>query len=135
MYPPLGTLVRKAVKDYPVPGTQLTIPAGQTVLIPVHAIQHDANIYAEPERFDPDRFAPAARADRDLVAFLAFGQGPRNCIGLRFGMMQTRIGLVKLLSGYRVRRTDRTPVPLVYSKTGFLLNVEGGMMLRLTKLS
>lgn len=127
--------MRKAAKDYPVPGTSITLRKDTTVLIPAYAIQHDPNHYPEPERFDPERFGPEQRANRDLVSYLPFGQGPRNCIGLRFGMMQTRIGLVTMLCNYRISRAEKTVVPMRFSKKDFLLTAEGGMWLRMTKIA
>lgn len=134
-YPPLGTLIRSATKDYAVPGTTQTIAKGTKILIPAYAIQHDEQHYADPERFDPDRFDANARNELDPVTFLAFGQGPRNCIGSRFGMMQSRIGLATLLKHYTIGRAAQTQVPLEFSTKGFLLNVDGGMWLQLTKLT
>lgn len=66
---------------------------------------------------------------------MPFGQGPRNCIGLRFGQMQTRVGLVKLLADYKIEHGDRTPKhPLRFSKTTFLLNVDQGMWLKMSQI-
>lgn len=132
-YPPVGTLLRKAAKDYAVPGTDHILPKGSQILIPAYAIQHDSNYYSDPERFDPDRFAPEQKSERNIVTFLPFGQGPRNCIGLRFGMMQTRIGLVSLLCNYEIGRCVKTQLKI--SKKSFLLNTEGGMWLKLRKIT
>lgn len=66
----------------------------------MYAIHNDPEFYPNPERFDPDRFDGEEKKKRDAMTWLGFGAGPRNCIGRRFGLMQTWIGLVTLLSNF-----------------------------------
>lgn len=128
-------LIRESIRDYPVPNTNIILPKNTTILIPGYAFQHDPSIYPNPSEFLPERFEPAARADRENVAFLPFGDGPRNCIGARFGMMQTRIGLVTLLLNYEITQSSLTPVPMVYDMNSFILSPAGGMWLNLKKIT
>lgn len=83
MYPPAPRLDRKCTKAYPIsiPGTNLVVPVGSTIIVSTYAIHHDENIYPDPQRFDPERFSKEAKAERSPYAFLPFGHGPRNCIG------------------------------------------------------
>lgn len=57
--------------------------------------------------------------------------GPRNCIGLRFGMMQARVGLVTLLNNFEFSTCSQTKIPLVIIPKAFILSPEGGMYLNL----
>lgn len=41
----------------------------------------DAEIYPDPDKFDPERFSDEEKAARHSYAFLAFGAGPRMCLG------------------------------------------------------
>lgn len=127
-------LKRKCEESYQVPGTNLILPKGLTVTIPVLGIHHDPEIYPEPEKFDPERFTKEGIAARHPYAWLPFGKGPRDCIGLRFGMMQTRIGLATVLNNYRIETSKNTPIPLIIQKSGIILSPDGGMFLRLEKL-
>lgn len=77
-YPPLGNLTRMAKNNYRIPGTKVIIEKGQSVIIPVLAIQYDPDYFSEPEKFDPDRFSPEEKQNRDAMTWLAFGNGPRN---------------------------------------------------------
>lgn len=103
-------------------------------MIPVYAIHHDDAYFPEPERFDPDRFNASNSATRPHCAFMPFGEGPRNCIGLRFGMMQARIGLLMLLQNFQFDICERTTVPLQFEATGAVLTAKGGLYLRFTAL-
>ncbi|CAD7079483.1 unnamed protein product [Hermetia illucens] len=133
-YPILPVVLRKCVKDYQVRGTNIIIKKGTPVQIPAYSIHHDPEIYPDPEKFDPDRFSPENVKLRHSVSFLSFGDGPRNCIGLRFGKMQSRIALIMLLQNYRFKLSSKSPNPLVFSKKSFILAPEGGMHLNIEKI-
>ncbi|XP_052870415.1 probable cytochrome P450 6a19 [Anopheles cruzii] len=129
-YSPAPTLSRIASKDYPVPGTKHVIPKGQTVLVPVHGIHHDSEYYPDPDRFLPERFDEQTKASRNPYAFLPFGEGPRNCIGLRFGLMQARIGMAVLLKHFHFTLSPKTPVPLRASPSNTVFTIDGGLFLK-----
>lgn len=80
-YPTLPILNRICTSDYAVPGTALTIRAGTPVVVSLMGIGRDERYFPEPLRFQPERFAPDSQR-HDADAFLAFGEGPRMCIGM-----------------------------------------------------
>lgn len=82
-YPVVSNLQRKAIKDYKIPDSDVVLPKGRSVMIPVHAIHHDPEIYPQPEKFDPERFSVEEKAKRHQFSYLPFGEGPRICIGMR----------------------------------------------------
>lgn len=120
-YPPLSILTRVSQNDYSVPGSELCIEIGTRVWTPAYAIRHSPDNYPNPEKFDPDRFTPGKVADRKSTLWLPFGDGPRICVGLRLGMMQTRIGLVNLLNNLEFMPSAKTTIPLKLSKADFIL--------------
>lgn len=133
-HPPASNLARVATKDYKVPNSHFTIPKGMLVLVPVYGIHHDPDIYENPEEFDPNRFSPEQIQQRPSGSFLPFGDGPRNCIGLRFGMLEARIALVKLLQNFKFTTCTRTQIPVKYHKTKLVITPENGMWLKLQKI-
>ncbi|XP_055852793.1 probable cytochrome P450 6a20 [Episyrphus balteatus] len=133
-YPLVTNLVRRAIEDYPTSNPKYTIPKGTMVFIPADAIHHDPEIYPDPDRYDPERFDADEIQSRHPLTWLPFGDGPRHCIGLRFGKMQTYIGLVTLLRNYRFHYCDKTPNPLTFNKKHTLLCSEGGIYLRVERL-
>lgn len=72
---------RNALKDYTIPGTDITIPKGMLVLASPSGIHYDEKYYPNPHVFNPERFSIENSKDRHSCAYLAFGVGPRNCIG------------------------------------------------------
>ncbi|XP_037815493.1 uncharacterized protein LOC119606164 [Lucilia sericata] len=131
LYPVQPNLVRSANKDYQVPNTQLIIEKGTSIIIPISAIHTDAEYYSEPMKFDPNRFLPEEIEKRHNAAYLPFSIGPRNCIGARFGKMQTKLGLISILRQYRVECCDRTEIPIIMDKQNFLISAKNGIYLKM----
>lgn len=102
-----------------------------SVLIPVLAIHRDPEIYPEPERFDPERFSKESLAIQHPYAWIPFGKGPRDCIGMRFGMMQTKLGLATILRSFRISPSEKTPIPLKLDVSAPVLSPAGGMFLNI----
>jgi len=48
---------------------------------------------------------------------------------MRFGLMQTKVGLISFLSKYEVRVSEKTPVPVVLDDRSVILSAKGGMWL------
>ncbi|KAJ6635343.1 putative cytochrome P450 6a14 [Pseudolycoriella hygida] len=134
MYGPIFQLLRKASSDYKIPGSNLVIQKGTLVLIPTYSIHMDPDNYPQPEKFDPNRFSDENKEKRHPMAFLPFGSGPRNCIGLRFGLMQTKIALIKLLASYKFSPSSRTTIPMRFHNKSLVLAPPDGMWLKVEKL-
>lgn len=135
-YPILPFIDRIAIADYPVPDTKTFIEKGRKIFIPIYAIQRDPEYYPDPEKFDPERFTPEAVQKRHAMTFLSFGDGPRLCIGQRFGLMQAKIGLVTLIKNYRWTKTAKTVYPVKYSFSNIavLLSPAGGVYIKAEKI-
>jgi len=87
--------------DFSLEDPKYFIAKGTIVVIPALGIHYDPEIYPDPEKFEPERFTDKEIAARSSCTWLPFGEGPRNCIGLRFGLMQTCVGLAYLIRGYK----------------------------------
>ena len=56
------------------------------------------------------RFTPEEKAKRHPCAYLPFGHGPRNCIGMRFALLEVKMTLISILQKYRVVLAPETEV-------------------------
>lgn len=102
---------------------------GQSALTLCPYITHRLpEFWPEPERFDPERFAPGKEADRPRYAYLPFGGGPRQCIGNTFALTEAMLVAAAIVQRFRVR-VDPTHTgatnPLI------TLRVAGGLSARL----
>ena len=51
----------------------------------------DARCFAQPERYDPDRFAPPREEDvAHAFGYVPFGGGRHRCLGANFALMQQK---------------------------------------------
>nr|CAD7262317.1 unnamed protein product [Timema shepardi] len=128
-YPALPFLDRSVQVDYKIPGTNDILEKGTTVFIPTFGIHYDPEYYPNPEKFDPERFSAKNKNGIPKYAYLPFGEGPRNCIGMRFGLMQVKTGLIHLLSKFEVNRHKETPVSIVFVTSSPTLGAVGNMPL------
>ncbi|KAH1028059.1 hypothetical protein HUJ05_001463 [Dendroctonus ponderosae] len=126
-FPPLPVIPRRCTKTYKVPGTDLVLERGTDVQIPVWAIQNDPEYYENPEVFDPERFSEENKAARPEYAFFPFGAGPRVCIGLRLGKLETKVGLITLLRKFKFTINKKTPFPIQMEKRGFISTIQGDL--------
>lgn len=81
-YPVADLLHRNAQSDYTLAGTNITLHKGETVIVSAYGIHRDPKHYPNPLKFDPERFTPENVGKRHACAYLPFGAGPRNCIGM-----------------------------------------------------
>ncbi|GAA4694947.1 cytochrome P450 [Nocardioides nanhaiensis] len=96
---PVPSIPRIATRETSIGGYR--IPAGAFVTTSPYTNQHDAAIWPDPQRFDPERFAPHRREDKaHRLAFQSFGAGVHKCIGMHFAGMQVRAVLHELLTRY-----------------------------------
>ncbi|CAG2165507.1 unnamed protein product, partial [Oppiella nova] len=109
-------LARIASTDYKLGDTGITIKAGQQVELLNFALHHSERYYPDPFKFDPDRFMPENRHRVNPYAYMPFGAGPRNCIGMRFGLLVVKLGLARMVGAYRFYRCPETDVPVNYQR-------------------
>ncbi|KAI7815466.1 cytochrome p450 [Rhyzopertha dominica] len=128
-YPALSIIFRECTKDYVIPETNTVIRKGTKVTVSSLGLHHDPEYFPDPDIFDPDRFSPENKERIPQFSYIPFGEGPRNCIGLRFGKMQTKVGLVASLRKYRFSLNPRTKVPLVMDPQNIILSAQGDVWL------
>lgn len=114
IFPPAVRLERIADADYKLGDTGITIEKGMTISIPVYCLHRDPKYYPEPEKFDPDRFTAEERARRDPYTYLPFGAGPRNCIGMRFALMEAKVCLAYVIACFKIKKSHLTKEKLEF---------------------
>ena len=72
----------------------------------MYSLHYDDQLFGpvSPLKFYPERF----RDKRHALAWLPFGAGPRNCIGMRFAMLEIKLALVQILHRYKILPGENT---------------------------
>ena len=110
MYPPAALAHREVRQATTIDGIHL--PTDVMLAFPFYALHHNSKYWPDPERFDPERFTPEAKAARHPFAYLPFGSGPRNCIGMRLALLEVKLAVIKLLQKVEFIATNDTEIPL-----------------------
>ena len=98
---------RQCCKDYKIPGTNFVIQKGRYVHVYVENMSHSDSNFKNPKVFDPENYAPENNPNK--FASMTFGQGPRNCIGMRYALLTLKIAVTYMLRSHRLIRTTNTP--------------------------
>jgi cytochrome P450 len=104
LYPPVWVTARTAAEAYEHRGFK--IRKGTILVAPQFAVQRDARWWPEPDRFDPDRFTPEAKAGRPKFAYFPFGAGSRQCIGEGLAWMEGTLALAAIAQGWKFERVS-----------------------------
>jgi cytochrome P450 len=123
LFPPAWGLGRYATDDVRI--GDWIVPKDALVLLAQWVTHRDARFWPEPERFDPLRFTPEAKAARHKGLYFPFGGGTRVCIGEGFAWMEGVLLLATLAQRWRFERgPDVDPIALI------TLRPKGGMGMR-----
>ncbi len=105
VYPPVSNGPRSVVEAFDFAGYH--VPAGVYAFYSIAATHLLPEVFAHPERFDPERFAaPREEHKRTSYSLVGFGGGPRICIGINFAKVE-----IKALVSQALRRYDLEAVP------------------------
>ncbi|MGC7264371.1 cytochrome P450, partial [Mycobacteroides abscessus subsp. abscessus] len=88
------------------------IPAGTNVVTWPSINHRLPELWTDPEKFDPERFAePRSEHKKHRYAFAPFGGGAHKCIGMVFGQLEIKTVMHRLLRQYRLElpRPGYTP--------------------------
>jgi cytochrome P450 len=101
LYPPAHTISRTAIGEDRIGGVR--VPPGAAITISAYLTHRNSNLWPDPERFAPERFAPGAVAQRHRFAYLPFDGGPRICIGNGLAIVEAKAIVATIAQRYRVR--------------------------------
>ncbi|XP_077488947.1 cytochrome P450 3A8-like [Amblyomma americanum] len=101
LYPPLVLVTaRICPKDTHLANGHV-IPRGSHIVLPTWNVLHDPHLWSDPYNFDPNRFSESLDRDHLAASGVAFGLGPRECIGKRFALLELKAVLSKLLKKFK----------------------------------
>ena len=115
LYSPVWILPRRALVDVELGGHLLR--AGSRIFFSPYALNRDARLHHDPDRFDPDRWATDYSKSDMRATFFPFGQGIRNCIGEGFAWTESTLLLSVIAAHWQLRLADGAAVHPTVSST------------------
>ena len=110
LHPPLIILVRKVLR--PLHYGDHIVPAGTLAMVSPAVSHRLPHVFANPDRFDPDRFAPPNGEDKQhRHALVGFGGGKHQCIGKHFAYLQLKAIWTVLLDRFDLELATPFPAP------------------------
>jgi len=110
MYPPLIFLMRKLCVDKEIGG--YTIPKGDTLFLSPALSGRLETVFTNPDKFDPDRYAPPREEDKQKpFSYVGFGGGRHGCMGEIFAYLQVKTIWSVLLRNFEMEIVGEFPKP------------------------
>lgn len=108
LHPPFPIINRTCSKNFKIPGTNFLIEEGTNILFSAIGLQTDPKYYNEPKKFKPERHGEVQIIGKNNIDCpnLVFGDGPRNCLGMRLGKLQSKIAIILLLQKFKFELDD-----------------------------
>ncbi len=131
LYPPAYFMVRAVAEPFEMGGHR--IPAGSVLMTSQFGMHRHPDLWDDPERFDPERFADDAERGWHKFKYFPFGGGPRICIGNQFALVEGPLILASI--GQRYRFELLQPDQQVELEPQITLGPKGGLPLRLRQRS
>uniref|UniRef100_A0A0K8T0Z4 Uncharacterized protein n=1 Tax=Lygus hesperus TaxID=30085 RepID=A0A0K8T0Z4_LYGHE len=126
-------LFREATRDYKLPGTDVQIKVGDKIVIPAISLQTDPRYYSEPLAFKPERWSQVEREKKNYT-WLPFGEGPRQCLGMRFAFMEMKFVVAKLLTEFEISISERTEMPAGHVILGIVGRLDRPVYINLKRI-
>ena len=101
LYPAGWLLTRKALNDDQL--GEFFVPRGTEIYLPLYFIQRHPDLWADANRFDPDRFTPDNQHKRHTLSMIPFSAGPRNCIGESFARVEMQVHVMMIAQRLRLK--------------------------------
>ncbi|KAI1305842.1 Cytochrome P450 4C1 [Halotydeus destructor] len=100
IFPSVPHFGRQTVVDTELCGH--VVPAGTQVAVFPYVIHRNERHWPEPEVFDPNRFSSEASRNRHPFAYIPFSAGPRNCIGMKFALLEAKSMVASIFRTFKV---------------------------------
>ncbi|XP_075154539.1 putative cytochrome P450 28a5 [Haematobia irritans] len=138
LFPPTTFMTKSCTKPIEMlnkKGHILKIETGTKIILPIHATMNNCEYFPNPEKFQPERFLNGGlKRYRNKGLYLSFSDGPRNCLGKHFALIQIKVALVEIVRNYEITINARTRSDNKLSPTNLLSKLEGGVWLNFRRL-
>lgn len=115
LYPPVWACFRGVTESFAFEG--MRIPAGSSVMFSAGASHRLPDVFEDPQRFEPQRFAPELKARLPQFSYVPYGGGAHMCVGMPFAQAELKVILAHLLANWRFEPVSDKPIAMTYNPT------------------
>lgn len=108
LFPPAHAIGREVVHEVTLQGE--TLAPGNILFMSIYALHRNPEHWEQPDQFIPERFTPENIALRSKYAYLPFGAGPRQCIGMQFALQEIPMILASLVKRFNLESVPGEPI-------------------------
>ena len=126
LYSPIHSISRVALEDDVLGGYK--IPKDSMMYMSLYATHRLAHLWPDPDRFDPERFAPGRAAERPRFAYIPYAAGHRNCVGATMAGTELKLAVAQIARHYALDLSAGHPVvpeagTTMYPKYGMKMTI------------
>jgi cytochrome P450 len=127
LYSPIHSISRVALEDDLIGGCY--VPKGSNIYVSLYATHRLPSLWPNPDRFDPDRFAPEEIERRPRFAFIPFAAGHRNCVGASQAIVELKLIVAMIAQRYRLtlasgQRVEGAAGTTMHPRYGMKMHIE-----------
>lgn len=121
LYPPIAHLPRTVTQAFDFHDCHL--PEGTFLLCSITGAHRIGTVFAKPDRFDPDRFAPPRQEHlRTPYSLVGFSGGPRLCLGVSFARLEIKAIVSQVLRRFALTLSPGQNIMQIYHPMSTPLN-------------
>ncbi|GAV08409.1 hypothetical protein RvY_18101 [Ramazzottius varieornatus] len=132
LFPPVTSFVTRVASETVNVNGQI-VPEGTGIEVPVWYLQHDPAVWDQPYEFVPERFSEENKPSINPMSYMPFGAGPRNCIGMRFALLEVKIAFIRILKRYRLDTCEMSEPEIQLQQSTATINPRNGVFVRLSR--
>ncbi|CAH1201506.1 Pentalenene oxygenase [Paenibacillus plantiphilus] len=128
LYPPVWGFPRDAIEEDEL--GQYHIPGGSSMIVSPYMMHRHPEFWDNPEGFNPERFSSGWEKRQHKFAYMPFGHGPRQCVGMNVAMHQLMLSIPMIVRRYQV---DLAPNSFVAPANTAILHPHHGLKIRIKR--
>ena len=107
---PVAHIIVRGVRE-DVEFDNFKIKEGNMIFVAPETAHNIPEVFSNPEKYDPERFAPPRKEGSKTFSLIGFGGGPHRCAGVNFAKLEQKILVAKLLQNYDIELLTKNPKP------------------------
>lgn len=106
-------------------------------MIPIWSLHRDTENFSNANEFKPERFSEngSTKSYKEKGQFIPFGDGPRQCLGMRFATAQSKAAIIGIVKNFDMSLSSKTRNPYVLDPKSFVSKPTGGIWITLKKFT